>query len=262
MTRLETWRRINFVLTRLLRRGARNCRAAFLTPLAHLCFGRFGLLRIQSGIASEIEGLRGKGESRPALIHDVHDLQEHLFANAKKFQPFRCFHIGEQFNIQRRGAETDKPDTGRIGLNPRMIHEYLPNLDQQIAQLLRTGLIAKADDGPDQHSVALGQIHQRHLREHAVRHGREGAIPSPNPRRANADGLDRSLLTAVAADVANPNGFIREQTQTANQIFHGRLSGQSNGQTADTQTCEDPIYRQAQALGTYGQQCSCGNDSQ
>ena len=65
--------------------------------------------------------------------------------------------------------------------------------------------------------------------------------------------LDRSLLIAVAADVANANGFIREQTQTANQILNGRLSSQSDGQTADAQPREDPIYRQAQLAGTHRQ---------
>src|SRR5437667_11456825 len=66
LTRLETRWRINFVLTRLLRRSVRNWQAAFLLPLAHLCFGRFGLLRIQSAVASEIEGLRWEAESGPA----------------------------------------------------------------------------------------------------------------------------------------------------------------------------------------------------
>src|SRR5438128_8890414 len=141
-------------LSPMLRRRPRNWKVTFVTPLTHLRFGLLGPLRIQSAIASQIKSLRGKGESGPALIHDVHDLQEYLFANAKKFRPFRCFHIGEQFNIQRRGTETDKPNTDKIGLNFRMTLKRLPNLDQQIAQLLRTGLIAKADDRLDQHSIA------------------------------------------------------------------------------------------------------------
>src|SRR5438046_9012404 len=83
LTRSGTRRRIKCDLTHLLRRRVRNWQAAFVTPLAHLRFGFFGPLRIQSAIASEIESLGWKGESGSALIHDIHDLQEYLFANAK-----------------------------------------------------------------------------------------------------------------------------------------------------------------------------------
>src|SRR5436190_6830945 len=108
LTRSGTRRRINCDLTHLLRRRVRNWQAAFVTPLAHLCFGLFGLLRIQSAIASEIQGLRWKRESGSALIHNIHDPQEYIFADAKKIRPVPGLHIGEQFNIQGGSAETDK----------------------------------------------------------------------------------------------------------------------------------------------------------
>src|SRR4051794_9563167 len=65
------------------------------TRWTHFRLSRSRSLRIEPSVAPKIDRLRRKGEAGPALIHDVHDLQEDLFAHAQEFRVFRCLDVGE-----------------------------------------------------------------------------------------------------------------------------------------------------------------------
>ena len=97
---------------------------------------------VRAAVATKIQRLRGKRERRAALLDDVHDPQQDVLPDAEEFRPVAGRHVREHLDVERGGTETDEPRARRVGVNTGMAQEHFPELDEEVAQLLRARLVA------------------------------------------------------------------------------------------------------------------------
>ena len=58
--------------------------------------------------------------------------------------------VGEDFNIQRTGRETDELDRGRIRVNHRVIRQQFAQAREDVTQLVRCGPVVRLQRGSEQ----------------------------------------------------------------------------------------------------------------
>ena len=71
------------------------------------------------------------------------------------------------------------------------------------------------------------------MREIGVGKADDRVILLAHPCRAQADRLDRAVLVAKAAEVADPDRLVREQRQTPDDVLEPWPDGEGDGKSAD-----------------------------
>jgi hypothetical protein len=76
-------------------------------------------------------------------------------------------------------------------------------------------------------------------RDLAVGHRYERPIEGANPRGAKADGLDRAHQTIEADEVADAKRLVGASRERAEEVLHGLLRREGDGDAADAEPCEE-----------------------
>ena len=86
---------------------------------------------------------------------------------------------------------------------------------------------------PGRAAAVSGIVAQFPLREIGVGKADDRVILLAHPCRAQADRLDRAVLVAKAAEVADPDRLVREQRQTPDDVLEPWPDGEGDGKSAD-----------------------------
>src|SRR5215475_15580767 len=109
-------------------------------------------------------------------------------------------------------------------------------LVENVAQVIGGKVVTKSDQLAKENFVTLAEVFQYCGCDRSVGNGYDRAIFSAKFGGAKADVLDGSALIADAAGVADLQRFVRENGDTAQQIFEGFLRTKAYGEAADSQS--------------------------
>ena len=210
-----------------------------VAPLLDLLFRGGGFFFVETRIAGEVERLGREGEACTGFGDDIHDAQQKVFADGVEFVRVASEDVGGDLETEGAAVEISEADAGAFTLNLGVGQQQAANFGQQIAQLIGSRFVADGEDGTELDFVAARKVFDIHGGEGAVGDGKLGAGVSADASGAEADVFDGAGAVAKAAIVADTNDFIGENGNSAEKIFEGLLSGEGDGDTADTDAGKD-----------------------
>ena len=157
---------------------------AGLAPCPHLGLRALPALVVQATVSTQIEGLRREGETRPARSNDVHHPEIDVLPDLQELVPFVDQDVGEDLHVQGVGTESDEPDPGGCLADHRVCQEELPQLRQDVSQLIGRRLVAQSDGRDQPHLIASCEVLELDLGELRVGNAHKRAIEGTDPGRA------------------------------------------------------------------------------
>src|SRR5208282_1004935 len=88
----------------------REGQVALLPPQLDLPFGGCGFLFVGSGIARQIDGLRGKGKTGAGLFDDIEEAQQQIFADGDELSGIASEHVAVDLKAQGTAIEIGEAD--------------------------------------------------------------------------------------------------------------------------------------------------------
>ena len=116
--------------------------------------------------------------------------------------------------------------------------EQLPNLNQDVPQLIWCCFVANGEYGKEPDSLPCGYVVDLHVRELGIRNCNHGMVQRSYPSRTNADFLYRPHLVEETTEVSHFHRSVGVKHDATEKVLDGSLGGKGHSDTAHTQTCK------------------------
>lgn len=208
----------------------------------------FGLLGIDPGILSDERCLRRKGEDRAGFFEYLHHLKEKKLLRCKVVRVLAFENVAKEFDFKSIFGEPEETDARRLIFYFRIVVEKVTDFPEDVTDVIRGEIIAKADRLLAEKLVAEAEILYGRAGHDAVGDGEQGALGSPQARGAEANVLDHASLIVDLAGVADHDDLVEQNGDAAEHVLERFLGAEAERERADADAGEGSGNVNAQTM--------------